>query len=261
MGLGGAAAGGWPAGLVGVEEGGERLVEQAGAVDYGGGEGGGGGGVEEGVMPAATGNELLEGGGELEGVAEGGKRVAGEVGPGGAREVERVDPRAEAVAGEGAEEAFLGAFGVGEDDGSGEQVAQGGPELDQRGGIDEIVIGDAVNLAGRPGDGAVGPEVGNEAFAVAGGGRPGGDPDLDGDIGPAAGGAGGLEVDGGEAELADGRGGVQRRRARRTREGMESGKTGRGIGLAMTTANAKVAPPDAGTHSDPVVALAELGEP
>lgn len=85
-------------------------------------------GVEEGVVPIAIGLAFLDGGGNAEEIAEGAEGVILGFWPGGAGEVEGVEPGCEGVAGEGAEEALFGAVAVGDDNVSGEEAADDGPE-------------------------------------------------------------------------------------------------------------------------------------
>ena len=61
--------------------------------------------------------------------AESGKRMFWEIRPSGAGEEQGVDPWTKSVPREGAEKAFLGSFSMGDDDGSGESVSNGGPEF------------------------------------------------------------------------------------------------------------------------------------
>ena len=139
----------------------------------------------------------------MERVAELSERVFREIRPGGAGEVEGVDPRTEAMAGKGAEEAFLGAFVVGDDDVPRKTRSELGPEGEKGRGIGEVGGGDAVDLLRGPVDGLVGVEVGDENVVVGRRRGPAGDADLDGCIVLSAGGSGGFEIDGGEDGVSD----------------------------------------------------------
>lgn len=155
-------------------------------------------------MPLAGGGDGFDAGREVEHVAEIAEGVGGSRRPGRPTEVEGVDPGAEGVPREGAKEALLGAVAV-RDDGAAAKEALGfGPKGQEGGGIRELGGRDAVDALRRPGDGPVGVEKRAERLAVAVVWRPERDADLDRDIGLAAGGAGGLEVDRGEAGLGDG---------------------------------------------------------
>jgi len=187
-----------------LEEEVERLFEKTEAADEVGEEEGGGGSVVEGVVPAAVGKKAGQAGGDSEAVAQGAQRVVVAIRPGGAEEVESVDPRAEGVAGKGAQESFFGAVAVGDEGAAGEQAPEFGPQGDEGGGASQIGGRDAVDFSGGPGDGPAGGEKRAEGFAEAVAGGPEGDPDLDRDVGFAAAGSRGLEVEGREAGGGDG---------------------------------------------------------
>jgi len=119
-----------------------------------------------------------------------------------AGELEGVDPGAETVEGEGAEEAFFGGGAVGYDPTAFKALFNFRPEVDEGGCSGEVFGADAVDFLRGPGDGSVAGEVGREE--VLGDDREGvhaGDADLDGDVSGATLRAGALEVDRGEAEL------------------------------------------------------------
>lgn len=63
-------------------------------------------------MPESIGDEGLDGWGEIECFADCAEGMAGKRWPSGARELEGIDPWAESVCGEGAEEAFFCAVAV-----------------------------------------------------------------------------------------------------------------------------------------------------
>ncbi len=85
--------------------------------------------------------------GEAEGDAEITQRMGFLVRPGGAGQLEGVDPRAELVAGEGAEEAFFSAVAMGHDGSASEVAFENGPEGEQGRGLAEVIGRDAVDLA------------------------------------------------------------------------------------------------------------------
>ncbi len=97
--------------LRGLEEGGGdgaggELIEEVMEEDEGGG------GVEECFVPADSEVEIPNAGFEVEGLAEVAEAVGGQVGIGGAAPAQGINPRAETVAGECAEEAFFRACTV-----------------------------------------------------------------------------------------------------------------------------------------------------
>lgn len=92
--------------------------------------------------------------------------MGGGVGPGGAGELEGVDPRAEGMTGEGAEKAFFGAVSVSDDGAAGEVFFEGGPEREEGGSVGEVIGRDAVDFLGLPGDGAIALKEGNEGVGV-----------------------------------------------------------------------------------------------
>lgn len=130
--------------------------------------------------------------------------MIGEIGPEGSGEQEGVEPRAETMAGEGAEETLFGAFTVGDYDGSVETRAEVRPEREQGWCVFELFGADAVDFLGGPKNRLVGLEVGDEEVGYSGVEGPSGKTNLDGVIGIALGGTGRFEIDGGEACLADG---------------------------------------------------------
>lgn len=87
-----------------------------------------------------------------EGRAEIAEGVGGEIGPSGPGEQEGVDPRTKAVAGEGTEEAFLGAVTVRDNGAAAELFFESGPEGKKRRSVEEVFLGDAVDFLGGPGD-------------------------------------------------------------------------------------------------------------
>lgn len=164
----------------------------------------GGYGVEEGIVPGFSGDDGLDFIRESEGQGEGGERVIRELGPDGAGDMKGVEPGAETVAGEGAEEAFFGAFAVGDDDGPVQAAFNVGPEGEERGGFLELFRADAVDFLSRPEDGLIGLQVRDEEIGDARGEGPCGETDLDGVIRAASGSSSRFEIDGGETGLADG---------------------------------------------------------
>jgi len=141
--------------------------------------------------------------GESEGKAEITQRMRLFIGPGGTGELEGVDPRAEGVAGEGAEEAFFGAVTVGHDGAASEVAFKNGPEGEEGRGLAQVIGRDPVDLAGGPSDVLLALEEGNKRRVDVVSGGPGPQADLNRSIGAAFGRASGLEVDGGESCLAD----------------------------------------------------------
>lgn len=160
--------------------------------------------VEEGVVPPPGGGECLDPGREAEVVTEVAEGMGGGGRPGGATEIEGVDPRSERVARKGPQKPFLGPMAVGDDGAVAEESLRLGPEREERGGVGKLPGRDAVDALGRPGDLALGMQERAERFAVSVGGGPQRDPDLDRNVGPSAGSARGFKVDGGEAGLGDG---------------------------------------------------------
>lgn len=158
--------------------------------------------IVEGIVPMTVGGVLGEIS-QAEGVAKIAERMRLFSGPGGAGKLQGVNPRAEAVAGEGAEEAFFGAMPVGYDGAAAEVAFENRPEGEEGRGVAKVISGDAVDFLSRPSDVLVTLEEGDEGGVNVGGVGPGAEADLDRSIGPAFGGAGGLEVDGGEGGLGD----------------------------------------------------------
>lgn len=154
-----------PDGGVGLEEDFDGFVGELELVDKVSKKGEGCKCIVEGIVPLAGGGEVLEIG-EAEGLAEVAEAVGFFAGPGGAGELEGVDPRAEGVPGEGAEESFFGAVAVGDDGSLGEGLLEGRPEGEERGGVGEVGGGDAVDFLGGPGDGLVALKEGDEGGGV-----------------------------------------------------------------------------------------------
>jgi len=163
----------------------------------------GGGGVEEGVVPGFFGDEGADLIAEAELIADGAERVVGQVGPCGAGKQKGIDPRAEAVTGEGPQKAFFGALAVGDDNRAGEAFFQLGPERKQGRRVGKILGPDAVNLACRPLDRPIGVKVRNEGISVPAPKRPGHQPDLHRGIGHAGSRTRRFEIDGGEEALVE----------------------------------------------------------
>ena len=135
--------------------------------------------------------------------AEVSQRVRFFIGPGGARELESVDPRTKGVAGKRAQESFLGSMTVGHDGAAAQSLFKGGPQRKEGGSVAEVVGGDAVDFLCGPGDVLVTMEKGDERIVNVFGRRPGREPDLDRRVGSPFGGAGRLEVDGSKDGFAD----------------------------------------------------------
>lgn len=131
-----------------------------------------GDGVVKGVVPLPLRARIGDRDGQPESVTEGSQRIIVEFRPGLAGQGESVDPRAERVTGELAEKAFLGAVSVGDEDISSEERFESGPERKERGGIAEVFGSDAMDLLGRPSDGVLGMEKGDELFSMSGRSRP-----------------------------------------------------------------------------------------
>lgn len=87
------------------------------------------------------------------------KGMAGKFWPGGAGEEEGIDPGAEVVAWEGAEEAFFCAVSVGDNGSVGEAGLDVWPEQHELWRMAQVFLRDAVDFMSRPGDGLVGVDV------------------------------------------------------------------------------------------------------
>ena len=111
-----------------MKEGIDRLVRQIVVVDDVGQQHQRGDGIEKRVVPDLSGSERADAFRQQQVVADGTERMGGEMRPGCARKVEGIDPRAEAVAGKGAQEPFLGALAMGDHDGSAEACFELRPE-------------------------------------------------------------------------------------------------------------------------------------
>ena len=136
-------------------------------------------------------------------IADAAERVVGEVGPSGTGEQEGIDPWAEAVTRKGPQKALFCAFSVSDDHRADEAFFQFGPERKKRRGLDKILVVDAMDLARRPLYWLIGMKVGNEWSLIATLDRPGHQPNLHWGICHPGCGTRRLEVDGGEAALAD----------------------------------------------------------
>ncbi len=115
--------------------------------------------IEECIMPRFSGNEFLDLLAEAVVLAERGERVIRELGPSGAGEQEGIEPRPEAMAGEGAEESFFGALAMGDDDFAVQAHFHLGPEREQGGGGLQLLRADAMDFTGGPLDRLIGEEV------------------------------------------------------------------------------------------------------
>jgi hypothetical protein len=131
------------------------------------------------------------------------KRVGFFIRPGGAGELEGIDPGSEGVAGEGAQESFLGSVPVGDDGAATQLLLQDGPQREEGRGVAEVVGGDAVNFPGGPGDVLIAMQEGDEGIMDVFVFRPSRETDLDRGIGFPFGGAGGLEINGSEDGVAN----------------------------------------------------------
>ena len=152
-----------PNGGVRFREDGDRLVGQIEFGDKVLEKGEGGKRIIQGIVPGAGGGVVGEAI-ESERSAEIAKGVGRLIRPGRAGELEGVDPWAEGVAGEGAEEAFFGAMPVSNDRATTQLFFEGGPKREQGGCVAEVVSADAVDLAGGPGDRLIALEKRNDGF-------------------------------------------------------------------------------------------------
>lgn len=186
-----------PGGGVRFKENGDRLVRQT---EFGNKvleKGEGGKRIIQGIVPIAVGGVIgeicnFESGAEI---AEGVGRL---IGPGGAGEMEGIDPRTKAVAGESAKETFFGAMAVGNDGTAAQLLFQGRPERQKGGGFEEVIGGDAVDLAGGPGDVLIALQERNDGLVNVLLKRPAPQSDLNGRVGAPFGRACRFEIDGGE---------------------------------------------------------------
>ena len=159
--------------------------------------------VEQRVVPRLGGDQRVDGFGQSVGLTKRAERVVRQLRPGGAGEQQGVDPRAEAMAGEGAEEALFRAFAMGDDDRAGETAFEFRPQQQQGRGVGEILRADAVDFPRGPLDRLVGEKVGHERVGVPRFRGPTGEPDLDRAVGSSPRRAGRFEIDGGESAVAD----------------------------------------------------------
>ena len=140
-----------PGSGVRFKENGDRLVSEIEFGDKVLEKGEGGKRIIQGIVPVAVGGVVGEAM-ESERSAEIAERMGGLIRPGSAGELEGIDPRAKAVAGESTKEAFFGAMAMGNDGTTAQLLFKGRPQGKERGRFEQVVSGDAVDLAGGPGD-------------------------------------------------------------------------------------------------------------
>lgn len=166
-----------------------------------------GGGVVEGIVPGQSGAQNIQLRLKFKMGDEVAEAVGGKPGVELTGQGEGVQPGAEAVSGEGTEEAFFSGGTVGDKDAVAQEGLDWGPEFGEGGGVGEVGVTDAVELAGFPGNGSSRLEVGAEgAVGLDGPSIHGDDGELNRGIRVTRGGAGGFEVQSGVVSLIEAHG-------------------------------------------------------
>ena len=123
--------------------------------------------IVEGIVPGFAGNQGGNVGRDTEGIAHGAEGVVGQGGQRFASQRKSIQPGAEPVAGECAEETLLGGGVMPQHQAVGQQAAQVAPELAEGRRLVQHIGGNAVYLGGTPAYRAVAGDVGSEDFFLA----------------------------------------------------------------------------------------------